>query len=978
MKGKRINMKQNLKRCLSLALSAVLCLSLVPASAIPARAAADGSVSISEKTFPDPVFRAHVQTLPGAEDGVFTAEELGKIDKMYYNAYEQPGEKKIKDLTGLHHFYALTYINFNDGLEMESLNLFSNPKLELVQCAGNGLKNLDVSHNPKLQALTCGYNPLGELDVSHNPELVQLECDNNNLTHLDLRRNPKLDTLKCQKNQLKELNLVMQSALYHLECEENELTRLDLSRTDVSLIKADFGRRDMELVLADGQGLEIMGREIPTDPVGCTVKYGNCVSINDGVDVATFRYNGHTTTLKRFGVEQGLAIDEKNFPDPVFRDHVKTLPGAEDGVFTDEELARITEVDCHGQLQMDPESPLYIRTLKGIELFPNLEKLDCNFNGALKELDVSHNPKLTYLDTQFSSIGALDLSNNPELEYLNISQSLVKRLDLSHNPKLKSLKAFNNFHFMADGLDLSHNPELEYLAIEETSIEMLDLSQNSKLTYLEIGNTRIEELDVSSCPELVELNAEAFESVGDLKHLDVSGSPKLKKLTLTGNHYLDKIDVSNNPELEELAVSYTGIQELDISHNPKLMTLSASGIKLKTLDTRGCPELEWLTIMSCQLEQLDLTENTKLKVLYTSGNQNLKELDVSQNRLLEQFGYGGAKPGEDMTLFIPQDGIRASLLYSIDRAELTGGSVDSYGWFTFNENVNEASFHYDVNGGSVTTTLKRHPEPVHQTITTPEGVTAEVVTDPKGGITADIQVPENVEKASLTIPVENVTNGTVAVMLYEDGTEEVIRTCLPVEGGVKFAVTGNVKVKLVDRTRSFDDVPADQWFVPYVQFSTARGLFSGISPTEFGPDIPMTRSMLAVVLRSMDDDKDPGKKVDFPDVPDHEWYADAVTWAANRKIVSGYPDGRFGPEDPITREQLALMLYNYAGKPAVLDEELTFADSASVSPYARTAINWAVQNGILSGVGGNMLSPQGLATRAVVSTMLMRFVGVIL
>ena len=72
-------MKQSLKRSLSLALSAVLCLSLVPASAIPVRAAAGGSVSISEKTFPDPVFRDHVKTLPGAEDGVFTPEELGGI-----------------------------------------------------------------------------------------------------------------------------------------------------------------------------------------------------------------------------------------------------------------------------------------------------------------------------------------------------------------------------------------------------------------------------------------------------------------------------------------------------------------------------------------------------------------------------------------------------------------------------------------------------------------------------------------------------------------------------------------------------------------------------------------------------------------------------------------------------------------------------------------------------------------------------------
>ena len=890
-------MKQNLKRCLSLALSAVLCLSLVPASAIPARAAADGSVSISEKTFPDPVFRDYVQTLPGAEDGVFTAEELGKIDKMFYSAYEQPGEKKIKDLTGLHHFYALTSINFNNGLEMESLNLFSNPNLELVQCASNGLKHLDVSHNPKLQAVQCGWNSLGELDVSHNPELVQLECADNNLTRLDLRHNPKLDTLKCQKNQLKELNLVMQSELYHLECQENELTRLDLSRTNVYDINADFGSKDMELVLPPSNGFDLyIAKVTPTDPVGCTVRY-EYVSINDGVDVATFRCNGHTTTLKRSGVEQGLAIDEKNFPDPAFRAYVQTLLGSEDGVFTDEELARITEIDCHGEEELpDFNDPRYIKSLKGIELFTNLEKLDCSVNPNLSELDVSVYPNLKHLNINTTIIDDLDLSHSPQLEYLNIGQSRVAKLDVSHNPKLINLSSVFNYYLPADGVDVSHNPELEALDLGYTSIETLDVSHNPKLVYVSVSSSRIKELDLTGCPELLQLSAS---DMPFLERVDLTGCPKLRSLMLTYAPKLNEIDISRNKQLGDIFYEF-----------------------------------------------------------------------------------------ED-TLILPREGIRASLLYGEDKHGFVGCHVTDDGMLVFDEGVNEATYKYTATHwvtnpetqGQMpeyreeTQHLKRWPG---QTITTPEGVTAEVVTDELGRVTADIQVPATVEKTSLTIPVENVTNGTVAVMLHEDGTEEVIRTCLPVEGGVKVAVTGNVKVKLVDRTRSFDDVPADQWFVPYVQFSTARGLFSGISPTEFGPDIPMTRSMLAVVLRSMDDDKNPGKKVDFPDVPAHEWYADAVTWAANRKIVSGYPDGRFGPEDPITREQLALMLYNYAGKPAVKIEELTFADSAAVSPYARTAINWAVQNGILSGVGGNMLSPQGLATRAVVSTMLMRFVGVLL
>ncbi len=113
----------------------------------------------------------------------------------------------------------------------------------------------------------------------------------------------------------------------------------------------------------------------------------------------------------------------------------------------------------------------------------------------------------------------------------------------------------------------------------------------------------------------------------------------------------------------------------------------------------------------------------------------------------------------------------------------------------------------------------------------------------------------------------------------------------------------------------------------------------------------------------------------FTDVASGAWYTDAVSWAVSRGIVDGYSNGRFAPNDNITREQLAVMLWRYAGSPAAADGELHFTDADKAGSYARDALRWAVGNGILNGLGGGKLNPKGLATRAQVATMLMRYLN---
>ena len=114
----------------------------------------------------------------------------------------------------------------------------------------------------------------------------------------------------------------------------------------------------------------------------------------------------------------------------------------------------------------------------------------------------------------------------------------------------------------------------------------------------------------------------------------------------------------------------------------------------------------------------------------------------------------------------------------------------------------------------------------------------------------------------------------------------------------------------------------------------------------------------------------------FADVKNDAWYANSVRWANEKGIVTGYGDGRFGPNEQINREQLAVMLYRYMGSPTPHDSAaLNFKDASMVSSYAQDALQWAVENGIISGMENNTLNPKGVATRAQVSAMLMRLLN---
>ena len=268
---------------------------------------------------------------------------------------------------------------------------------------------------------------------------------------------------------------------------------------------------------------------------------------------------------------------------------------------------------------------------------------------------------------------------------------------------------------------------------------------------------------------------------------------------------------------------------------------------------------------------------------------------------------------------------------------------------------NEALSELAQGGGAVTVTAERRGGGIELTVTAGGNKVERV----PGGIKAEI-------------PANGASAGTVAVLIQEDGTRKVIRKSAQGEGSIVAPLDGSGRIEVIDNSKPYSDVSKDSWASEAIDYASARELFSGTGKGEFSPNKPMSRGMLAVVLHNLEDNPKGGIGEQFPDVKDGKWYAEGIAWAAEKGIITGYSSSRFGPEDDITREQLAVMLWRYAGSPKA-EGELDFADKDKTSPWAVQAMRWAAEKGIINGKGGGILDPTGKATRAQAAQMLKNF-----
>ena len=277
-------------------------------------------------------------------------------------------------------------------------------------------------------------------------------------------------------------------------------------------------------------------------------------------------------------------------------------------------------------------------------------------------------------------------------------------------------------------------------------------------------------------------------------------------------------------------------------------------------------------------------------------------------------------------------------------------------------------------------------------------------------------VPPYTGKYSYEINVAKADNGSVSVDKYATEGDKVTITVAPdkaykldelsvTAGGKDVEVTDNgdgtysftmpsSKVQITatfvededyveptpeptpEPSMPFTDVSENDWFYGAVQYVYDNDMMNGVSANSFAPNSNLTRAMMAAVLYNLEDQPTQADS-SFTDVADGSWYADAVNWAAANNIVSGYGDGIFGPNDNITREQMASILYRYAEYKgydvSAVGDLGQFNDADNVSEWANDVMSWAVGAGLINGMGDGSVAPQGTATRAQVATVLMNF-----
>lgn len=227
---------------------------------------------------------------------------------------------------------------------------------------------------------------------------------------------------------------------------------------------------------------------------------------------------------------------------------------------------------------------------------------------------------------------------------------------------------------------------------------------------------------------------------------------------------------------------------------------------------------------------------------------------------------------------------------------------------------------------------------------------------PGEDLEVSVSIPKSIGGTTVTIPVD-ATSGMVAV---DAETGEIVKLSVPTEDGMMIKLDGSAELILIDNAKDFTDTEG-HWAEDAIDFATARELFSGVSETTFAPDSPMTRAMLMTVLARFDG-------ADTSAAP----YEKGMAWA----IENGISDGS-NPSANITREQLVTMLWRYAGCPASDGDITSFSDHEKVNDYAAEALSWAVENGLVSGMGDGTLNPQGNATRAQLAVILQRFINVL-
>lgn len=474
----------------------------------------------------------------------------------------------------------------------------------------------------------------------------------------------------------------------------------------------------------------------------------------------------------------------------------------------------------------------------------------------------------------------------------------------------------------------------------------------SSLKSLRAANYGIRDLSgVKYCPMITSLDCNNNELIS----IPSDEIEDLLSFSCDNNH-LSELDVSHWSNLAYLYCSGNQILEIDISHCPILTDFVINDNLLTSLDTSQNSELRFLECTGNKLTELDLTNNSELEYLWCY--ENYMDLETPDNSIVgleplrEALGPPHSKDDQEENWFtyFPQNTNEHE--HSWERAWQKN---NTHHWHNCADENCPIVDNGDKDGYAAHTKTRCSSRTQHWEVCSVCGWTGEKASHIFDG---DQDTTCNICGYVRTV--------TPPVPISPPGPSEPVEPDLP-------DTPENCSRDENCALGKFTDTDLNAWYHNGVHYCLENGLMKGYSENTFAPNDSLTRAMLAQILYSEAGQHTVPGNSPFDDVASGAWYAKAVAWAEEHDIVAGYGDNIFGPDDSITREQLAVMLWRYAGNPTTHGTLSGFTDQGKVSGYAVDALRWAVEKGILSGKGNGILDPAGKATRAEAAVMLYHY-----
>ena len=691
-----------------------------------------------------------------------------------------------------------------------------------------------------------------------------------------------------------------------------------------------------------------------------------------------------------------------------------------------EQNSRVEKLDCSGNQLTD----LWFH--KG----SSLRYLDCSVN-QFTALNLSKNPELIELSCGSNKLTALDLSANTKLQKIVAGSNKLTALDTRNLPELTYLNLWGNHDFRS--IDVSKNTKLEFLSAAHCKLTSLNVSNNRKLVELYVDDNQLTALDVRSNYMLKKLGC--YEN--QITALDLSSNVALEYLGVNDNP-ITELNLHPLSNLQELSCYKMKLTKLDVSRCTELRRLYCNDNQIETLDLRSNKKLKTLYCQNNRLSWLNLSSNTALDPRYVDCSGNVYDIKVDRNlqyRVYPDLPCYGATEGTYFTAARASDwtGGTVSKVDGWDVLTLDNRDVKevTYKYDTGNARIGKVAFtlktevpakyitiSFDPNGGTGTMQPMRVKAGVGYTLpectfTPPEGKEFAGWLAVNGNVypaghdvfsTYDQSLKatwKDKEVAEVSISFDpNGGTGTMQPMKVKSGENFTLPECTftPPEGK-EFAgwlaangevyPAGDIVISFsssvlkatwkdtteVDVTQMFTDVTKN-WAYPGIQYCVTHGIMGGMGDGTFAPTGTTTRAQIVQILYNLEGTPAVSGTTPFTDLTAN-WYKPAILWAYQNNVVAGTSPTTFAPDQPVTREQIAVILTQYMFHVLKMERTWTpadlskFPDGANVSSWAKEAMQDVVALGLINGTkapdGKVYLDPQGSAARQQVATILMNF-----